>query len=216
MKKNLVSFAFVGLSLLSPLDTMSAVTFDASTPKPLAQKSMDLTSRYPATAVNEVFSDNIFLTLHYLKGDAINKPDWDKIREPFTVEFTLEPGQVFAFHDEVLLELAGKVVKTTGAHFNWQDGFKSDGYLYGDGVCHLASLMNWVAHEAGLRVVAPVNHDFLPVPGVPKEYGTSIIWLPEGGWRSQNQNLYVENSLSFPVKFTFKVEKTTVELTLAK
>jgi hypothetical protein len=211
MKKNLLSFSLLGLSFLSPFETLVPTV-----PVAVAEKSLDLTVRYPDPWVNEVFRDNILLTLHYLAGDIEEKPDWEKVRQPFEVSFTLNPGEVFAFHEDVLLEFEGKVVKTTGAHFNWQDGFKSDGWLIGDGVCHLASLMNWVASEAGLRVVAHVNHDFLPVPGVPKEYGTSIFWSPSGGWRSQRQNLYIENTLDFPVKFSFKATADKVNLILSR
>lgn len=204
MRKNLVSFVFLGLSFLQPFEALLPTV-----PVAVAEKSLDLTTRYPDPYVNEVFRDNILLTLHYLAGD-VGK------REPFEVSFTLAPGEVFAFHEDVLPEFEGKVAKTTGAHFNWQQGFKSDGWLVGDGVCHLATLMNWVASEAGLRVVSPVNHDFLPVPGVPREYGTSIFWIPDGGWRSHNQNLYIENTLDYPVKFTFKVTSVEVELVLSK
>lgn len=182
----------------------------------LAEHTLDLTSREPNPYANEVFADNILLSLHYLKGDVALPVNWEEIRQPFAAYFTLAPGEVFAFHEDVLPEFKDKVAKTTGAHFNWQDGFRSDGWLVGDGVCHLATLMNWVASEAGLRVVSPANHDFLPVPGVAREYGTSILWHPDGGWRSQNQNLYVQNTFDYPVKFNFKVTTTQVDLTLSK
>lgn len=211
MRKNLISFAFLGLSFLSPFEALVPTV-----PVAVAEKSLDLTTRYPDPWVNGVFRDNILLTLHFLAGDVKEKPDWEKIRQPFEVSFTLAPGEIFAFHENVLPEFEDRVVKTTGAHFNWQDGFKSDGWLTGDGVCHLASLMNWVASEAGLRVVAHVNHDFLPVPGVPREYGTSIFWLPSGGWRSQNQNLYIENTFDYPIKFTFEITPDKVVLTLSR
>jgi len=233
MRKQLLSFAFVGLSFIQPFEATTTVPLNVVsastalsikeifTPKPLAQESMDLTNRYPDKWVNEVFSDNILLTLHYLKGDMENLqispigqivPDWQKIRESFEVSFELKPGEVFAFHDNLLPEFKDKVVQTTNSHFIWDEGFKSDGYLIGDGVCHLASLMNWAASEAGLKVTAKVSHDFLPVPGIPKEYGTSIIWTPDASRNSANQNLYIENTLAYPVKFTFTVKSNKITL----
>lgn len=239
MRKQLLSFAFVGLSFIQPFEATTTVPLNvvsASTalsikeifaPKPLAQESMDLTNRYPDKWVNEVFSDNILLTLYYLKGDTENLqisqispigqivPDWQKIREPFEVSFELKPGEVFAFHDNLLPEFKDKVVQTTNSHFIWDEGFKSDGYLIGDGVCHLASLMNWAASEAGLKVTAKISHDFLPVPGIPKEYGTSIIWTPDASRNSVNQNLYIANNFSYPVKFAFKTDSTNIKLIIS-
>lgn len=223
MEQTLVSLSLLGLTMVTPLEAPpaggSAGFFNVVEEifsEPLAKKTLDLTSRYPEKSVNEVFADNILLTLHDLKGDASKNPDWEKIRQPFETSFALNPGEVFAFHEDILPEFKGKVSKTTGAHFNWEDGFKSDGWLMGDGVCHLATLINWVAQEARLKVMAPVSHDFLPVPGVPKEFGTAIYWLPESGWKSQNQNLYIENSFNFPVKFTFKADSQKVELVITK
>jgi hypothetical protein len=69
------------------------------------------------------------------KGDKI---DWNKVREDRTYTLTLKPGETFAFHDIVLDKYKGKITKTTNAHFDLAMGFKSDGRLQGDGVCHLA------------------------------------------------------------------------------
>lgn len=107
--------------------------------------------------------------------------------------------------------------------------FMDEGYLAlaglgGNGVCHLASLMNWVAKEArlqmpsaladggqaGLDVLAPVNHDFYPVPGVPKENGTAILS------QSAQQNLYIKNNKDYPVSFEFKADANNVELKIVK
>jgi vancomycin resistance protein YoaR len=76
--------------------------------------------------------------------------------------------------------------------------------------------MNWTASEAGLEVVARVNHNFVPVPGVPKEYGTSIRYMPDGSLNSQNQNLYIKNNFDYPVKFVFEVNDQEVNLKLLK
>lgn len=171
----------------------------------LASRSFSLEQRYGNTFVNDVFKDNILLTLNYLDGSVKDKADinWENIEKPFSFEFTLKPGEEFAFHDQILPEYDKNVVKTTNAHFNYQDGFKSDGYLMGDGVCHLASLIYWAAKDAGLEAYAPTNHNFAVIPEVPKEYGVSIYSLPGGFETSARQNLYIVNNLENPVSFSF-------------
>lgn len=184
----------------------------------LAQKTMDLSTRHKVPSVNAVFSDNILLNLHYLKGDAENlkdakgKIDWEKVREPFEFTLTLEPGQTFAYHQTLLPEFKGKNVLVGRSRFWASEGYKSDGYLIGDGVCHLATLFNWVASEAGLKVQAKVNHDFLPVPEIPRQYGTSIFYSPTGARNSANQNLYITNNFSAPVKFNISASGEKVEI----
>ena len=128
----------------------------------MASHEMSLENRYENVYVNDVFKDNILLTLRYLEGSVaeVDKISWEEVNKPFKYEFSLKPGEEFAFHDTTLPEYTKNVVKTTNAHFNYQDGFKSDGYLFGDGVCHLASLIYWVAKDAGLEAVSPTNHNF--------------------------------------------------------
>lgn len=174
----------------------------------LAQRSFSLENRYPVKSVSDVFRDNILLTLNYLDNKVVKRgnPDWAMVEKPQTYSFTLQPGEVFAFHEAVRSEYTGKVAKTTNAHFNWADGFKSDGWLTGDGVCHLASFIYWVALDAGLTTVAPTNHNFAAIPEVPKEYGVSIF---DGDTR---QNLYITNSLEKPVTFTFDFNGTNLDV----
>lgn len=191
----------------------------------LAQHELDLTTRLPNECGSQVFADNILLALHYLKGDEASfklEPEklyhpvnmnWEAIREPFEVSFTLKTGEVFAYHANVLPEFnspAGGLAQTMNSRFFMEEGYKALAGLGGNGVCHLASLMNWVASEAGLEVVAKANHDFYPVPGVPREFGTSI--------RSQspNQNLYIRNGFEVPVRFEFRIEDQTVFLFVVK
>ncbi len=150
-------------------------------PQVLSSFDMSLNNRQPVAYVNQVFKYNILHTL-------------DKMG---TYEFTLNPGKTFAFHEDVLEKYQGKVVQTTKSHFNVQDGFKSDGFLMGDGVCHLASLMNMVARQAGLEVEVPVNHNFAVIPDIPKEYGVSIYSY------NAHQNLYITNNKDYPVQFKF-------------
>ena len=165
----------------------------------LASHSFSLENRYDNEFVAGVFKDNILLTLRYLDNPALTKAEinWEEVEKPFHTEFTLEPGQEFAFHDKTLADYSENVVKTANAHFIGQEGFKSDGYLIGDGVCHLASLMYWVAKDAGLTAYSPSNHNFAKINDVPKEYGVAILSPNPLG------NLYIINSLDQPVTFNF-------------
>jgi len=159
----------------------------------LASHSFSMEERYANTFVNDVFKENILLTVKYM-GNG----------------FTLEPGQTFAFDDKVLPEYSGRVAKTTGAHFIYSEGYKSDGLLIGDGVCHLASILYWTAKDAGLSALAPRNHDFAEIQGVPKEYGVAILST------DPNQNLYITNNLDKPVTFEFKYDGTNLTVTATK
>lgn len=171
----------------------------------ISQRSFSLENRYDNEFVNDVFKDNILLTLKYMDGSVKGKEDisWGDVEKPARYEFTLEPGQAFAFHDEILPEYKGKVVKTTNAHFNSTDGFKSDGLLFGDGVCHLASLIYWAAQDAGLNTQSLANHNFAKINDVPREYGVSIRFQPGAEGNSARQNLYIVNSFDKPVTFVF-------------
>ncbi len=181
----------------------------------LAQHSMSLQDRYPDQSVNEVFKDNILLSIAYLDG-RVKDPktiSWGELNKPFTYEFSLEPKQTFAFHNDVLSEYSGKVAKTTNAHFNSEEGFKSDGYLVGDGVCHLASLLYWVSKDGKLQALAPTNHDFHVIPDIPKDYGVAIYDMP-GQSGSASQNLYITNTLDKPIIFHFAFDGQTLKVTL--
>jgi hypothetical protein len=186
-----------------PSGSMPAVVPDVKT---LAVHEISLENRYSNSYVNDVFKDNILLAVNYATDNKIDPSniDWKKIDSQYKGTITLTPGQTFAFHDDVLPQFVGKVDKTTNAHFNSQEGFKSDGYLIGDGVCHLASILYWVAKDAGLDVLAPTRHDFAPVPDVPKEYGVSIYDnLFAKGSSNQLQNLYITNNKDKAVTFEF-------------
>lgn len=185
----------------------------------LAKKDFSLENRYPNAWVNEVFSDNIALTIRYMDNPSFERPsdsDFKKVREPFETSFVLKPGETFAYQEDVLPEFEGKVAKTTNAHFNFEQGFRSSGYLTGDGVCHLASFINMAAREAGLEVVAPTSHDFAVIPDIPREYGTSIFYSSVNEAGNVTQNLYITNNLDKEVTFTFTVEKDLVKLQITK
>ena len=177
-----------------------------------------LSDRYSNAFVNDVFKDNILLTLAYLRGQAeIGEPvQWRLVRTPFKYAFTLRPGETFAFHDQVLPEFRGKIAVTTRAHFGADEGFRSDGYLVGDGVCHLASFLNVTAREADLAVVAPTRHDFAKIPDVSREYGTSIYVDSGNPSGSARQNLYITNNQAEDVTFTFVYDGTNLQISVSE
>lgn len=205
------------------IGTMQAEAFSATVPysmqenqqsqgQLLASHSMSLDDRYPIKSVSDVFKNNILLTLAYMSGAVknANQVDWESIQHPTTYTMTLQPGEVFAFQDAVLPEFAGKHIVTTNAHFDASEGFQYDGDLYGDGVCHFASLMTWVARDAGLKVVAPTRHDFAKIPDIDPKYGTAIYaGDPE-------QNLYIENTFDKPVRLVFTYANDTLTVSVYK
>jgi len=183
----------------------------------IVSRTISLEYRYPTESVSKIFKENILLNLAYLDGrvDSSEDINWDEIDNSFKSEFTLMPNETFAYHDAVLPKYEDKIAITTNAHFNSQDGFKSDGYLFGDGVCHLASLINWAARDADLEVEAPSNHDFASIPEVPKEYGVAIYYNPNNKATGARENLYITNNKSVPVSFIFEYKdgKLSVSVT---
>lgn len=180
----------------------------------LASHSISLENRYPIKSVSDIFKDNILLNLYYMDGKvpSARNINWDQIRKPANFEFSLDPGKTFAFHDNVLDQYKNSLTKTTQAHFNSQEGFKSDGYLFGDGVCHLASIIYWVAKDAGFSTEAPTNHDFMTIPEISREYGVSIYANPYSKGSNAQQNLYVTNNKSKPVSFKFEYDGSNLKV----
>lgn len=185
----------------------------ANEPVELASRTFSLSNRYGNTFVNDVFKDNILLTLKYMEGEveAKDQINWEEIEKPFHYEFRLNPGEGFAFHDILLPKYAQKVVKTTNARFNYTDGFKSDGFLVGDGVCHLASFIYWVAKDAGLEAYAPSDHSIAKIPDVPDEYGVGIYVRADTG-EGPYSNLYIVNTKEKPIVFTFDYKDRNLEV----
>jgi len=191
----------------------------------LAVRKLDLTERDQNPYVNQIFKHNILLALSFSPlldfllpiqerlpaGEAGSPLDETGIK----YGFILEPGQVFAFHENFSEEFKLKKVITLNTKFSSSEGYQSPGTISGDGVCHLASLINWAASKAGLKVQAKVNHQFRAIPGIPDEYGTSIRYS-KTGLNSQNQNLYIENTFDFPVEFRFTVNEDNLELEVVK
>lgn len=183
----------------------------------LAVKTMSLNDRNGVETVNSVFKQNILLTLAYMQQrEEINTPDMQSLDKPFHFILTLHKGEVFAFHDKVLPEFDGKVTSTTNAHFNPEEGFISDGYLYGDGVCHLASLIDYAATSAGLDVIAPTSHAFADIPGVPEQYEVSIYTTPSETATSAKQNLYITNNFSGDVALVFEYQNSLLKVSILK
>lgn len=183
----------------------------------ISKQKISLENRYDNTFVNDVFKDNILLNIAYMRGDVkkVSDINWGDVRKPFDYRFTLRPNEVFAFHDDVLPEYTGKVVKTSNAHFNLAEGFRSDGYLPGDGVCHLASLMYWAAKDAQLETYAPTNHDFRRIPEIEREYGVSIYKTPFSSASSALQNLYITNNTYGPISFTFEYDGANLTIAVS-
>lgn len=206
-------------ALISILITIasSSPTLSEAPVAQIASHAMSMNNRYANTFVNDVFKDNILLTLHYFGGEVKSASDinWKKIESDYRFEFTLNPGEEFAFHDKIAKQYAGNLVKVGNAHFNYTDGFKSDGYLTGDGVCHLASLVYWVAKDAGLEAIAPANHNFANIPDVPRQYGVSIYTNPYGAG-GESQNLYITNTKDKPVIFVFDYHDTNLTVSVVE
>lgn len=174
----------------------------------LARREFSLEKRYAVESVNEVMKKNILLNIAYLDGRVASKQDiaWDEVVKPFHSEFVLEAGKTFAYHEIVRNEYKGNLALTAKTNFNASDGYLSDGYLYGDGVCHLASLMNWAAQDAGLNVVVPKDHRSVgPINEVPDEYGVSI-YKDAAANIGANNNLYITNTKDEAVKFHFNYD----------
>jgi len=187
-------------------------------PVVIAEKTISLGYRYPVKSVSQVFKDNILLNIAYLDGRVKDSKDinWSQLENSSISEFVLEPNETFAYHDIVLPKYADKVKLTTNTSFGKSDGYKTDGYLYGDGVCHLASIISWAALDADLEVYAPSNHDFAAIPEIPKQFGVAIYYDPNQKSKSANENLYITNNQDKPVKFILEYKDNLLKVSVVK
>lgn len=203
---------YVGANLLQKIVMQNKIVRT----KELASKQISLEKRYGNSYVNNVFKDNILLGVSYLSGKVTKKEDidWKEMDKPIDYKFTLLPNKTFAFHDDVLEKYKDSVVKTTNANFNFNDGFKSDGYLTGDGVCHLASLIYWASQSAGLDAYAPTSHDFAVIPEIDRKFGVSIYKGPGKSSSNEMQNLYVTNNKGKPIVFNFTYKNSELKLSI--
>ncbi|MEK7617438.1 MAG: VanW family protein [Patescibacteria group bacterium] len=188
----------------------------------LSSHEMSLEKRY-----YPVQKENILLNMAYLRGKEgplhmdgrVSKKEdinWDEIKKPFKSEFRLEPGQVFAYHDDILPQFEGKNIKTQSSHFMANEGYVSAGYLVGDGVCHSASLIYWAALDAGLEALAPTDHDFMAIPEIESKYGVSIYANPESKGSNTKQNLYITNNKEHPVEFKFDYNGDKLKISIVE
>jgi len=197
--------------------TLSAQLTPLYSEQVLSSHEISLENRYELKEVSDVFKDNILLNLAYMRGTVSSKDfKWDEVKKPFKYEFKLAPNKTFAFHDDVFPEYKDSLVKTTQAHFNSQEGFKTDGYLFGDGVCHLASLIYWVAKDAGLEAKAPTNHDFMAIPEIDKQYGVSIYSNPYAKGAHAQQNLYINNNKGKEIIFKFEYQEDKLKVAVVE
>lgn len=201
---------------LAKISTVAIITIgQLVTPIPpenvLASHEMSLQKRY-----YPVQKENILLNMAYLDGRVKSRSDinWDEVQKPFKYEFKLDPQKTFAFHDDVLPEYEEQVVKTSNSHFMADEGYKSWGYLAGDGVCHLASLIYWAALDAGLEVKAPTNHNFMAIPEIDKKYGVSIYANPDTKRANDKQNLYITNNKEKPITFKFEYDGDKIKVSI--
>lgn len=214
--------SFLTASILT-LSTVSAQPFDYAQGEPKAQvelgsASMSLDNRYGYDASENAYKDNILLNLAYLSGEVKSKEDidWEKIKKPFTLQFSLEPGQRFAYHDVIAAQYRDNVAVTAHTNFGAGDGYKYADGLYGMGVCHLASLIHKAALSAGLESIAPTNHDFYAIPEISKEYGVAIYSSPDSQSASERQNLYIRNNLDSRVDFKFDFDGDNLRVSILK
>lgn len=184
----------------------------------LGSRSISLNTRYGYELPDNVYKDNILLNLAYLSGVVKSKSEinWDQLHQPKTIQFSLEPGQRFAYHDMIAPEYKDNVALAVHTNFGAGDGYKYEGGLYGMGVCHLASLIHWAALDAGLESIAPTNHDFYPIPEIPKEYGVAVYSSPDAPAVSSKQNLYIKNTLDSKVTFKFDFDGTNLKVSVIK
>lgn len=198
------SLLAIGLlaSTLSPFASMSA---KQEQPTVLATHTISLEKRAYNSYVNDVFKKNMLRAVYLMNGDTPEMVTKNETysSDSFHKEIALKSHETFSFHENVLPEFSGKIAKTSNSHFSGDQGFLSDGYLMGNGVCHLASLMYWVAKDAGLTALAPTNHDFAAIPEIDPIYGVAIYYMPDGGRGSASQNLYITNNLEETIYFVF-------------
>lgn len=165
----------------------------------LSLEMLDLSKRYPVTSVSNGFRENILIALDYF------------VFQDIVLE--LKPGEVFAFHKKgILPEFNESKIISQESDFTTNTGYKVVAGLGGNGVCHLASLINKAASKAGLEVTAPVNHNFAVIEGIEREYGTSISTRNS----PERQNLYVRNNFDYPVKLEFSLENDLLSLKILR
>lgn len=205
MKIRLYTLAILLIILLLTTHFSNISYQKKATKRVLSEREISLDKRYEDKFVNGVMKYNILLNLAYIRGIVTNSSNIkeNEVKKDFHYELKLKPQEIFTYHDSILPQYKNKLLRTTPVQFGSDQGFKSDGYLVGDGVCHLASLIYWAAKDANLDAQAPTNHDFRAIPQIPKEYGVSIYYMPGSEDQNAMQNLYITNNRSRPIAFDF-------------
>lgn len=198
-------------SLTSPVSyplVVSEVRNSTPIPTILSERRLSLDNRSSNPGTNAVFKNNILLNLAYLDKTVTSKADldWNKVLSANKVTVSIAPGELFAYHDDLLSEYDGIKLTTTNSHFNAEQGYLNSGYLYGDGVCHLASIINWVAQDAGLNVNVTKLHTIAPIPDIPAEFGVSIYTIAGKKGSGARNNLYISNNKDDVVTFEFEYD----------
>lgn len=175
----------------------------------IASKSLSLENRHATSSINEIFKKNILLNVAYIGGSVIDKNDinWDQITSEVSASFVLKPGETFAYHDHVYPKYEQSLTVAPKTYFNASDGYLFSGFLYGDGVCHLASIINWTAEDAGLEVEVPKLHSIAPIPDIPDEYGVSIYTIEGQKNSGTGNNLYITNNQESDIEFRISYKK---------
>lgn len=219
----IVSTALTTSLLLTPVGSPTTLTAGQAaslvdkTKLVLSTGRMDLSYRYPVENTSKVFTENILINLYYLsrlgRGENGQVIEGFKPQENVTASFslTLQPGEVFAFHDKVLDQYKESKIIAPEGGYRAKDGYILLGGLYGNGVCHLATLMNYVAQHSGVEVTALTRHDFAAIPGFDREYGTSI----STGNAPERQNLYIKNDKEMPLELRFDLQGNELVFTIS-
>lgn len=213
MKNIVLSITFLLSTWLSPINNaqvsgenlVAAVSETRVEQRLLSKQALSLKNRHSNKQINEIFSKNILLNLAYLSGEVSNKNNlnWQNVLRSQEFSIALQPNQVFAYHDHVLPEYGQNLIKTPKTYFHAKDGYLSSGYLFGDGVCHLASLLNWAALSAGIETYVPKSHSIAKIPDIDEEYGVSIYVVETEKESGTKNNLYITNTKSTPIEFKF-------------
>lgn len=218
MKIRLYTLAILLIILLLTTHFSNISYQKKATKRVLSEREISLDKRYDDKFVNGVMKYNILLNLAYIRGIVTNPSNIkeNEVKKDFHYELKLKPQEIFTYHDSILPQYKNKLLRTTPVQFGSDQGFKSDGYLVGDGVCHLASLIYWAAKDANLDVQAPTNHDFRAIPEIPKKYGVSIYYQSGGVYQSAMQNLYVTNNRKNLISINFHYEKDMLKISISE
>ena len=82
----------------------------------LSKREISLNNRQSDRFINNIFKDNILLTLSYMDGKISPEKqiDWEKVRKEESFEIRLDSNETFAFHEDVLPEHKNKISKGIG------------------------------------------------------------------------------------------------------